>query len=95
MTLNAVVLPAPFGPIRPTISPSLDLEIEIGDGNKPAEMHGDVLDRRERCPPAAVTASRTFGPARTTASLAARGRLQLAAPALDRGHDALAAGQTR
>ena len=45
MTLNAVVLPAPFGPIRPTTSPSRDREAHVRDGDEPAEMHRDVLDR--------------------------------------------------
>src|SRR4029077_17969480 len=51
------------------------LEIEIGDGNKAAEMHGYVLNRQNDVR-LGRHSSRTFGPARTTASLVARDRLQ-------------------
>ena len=38
MMLNAVVLPAPFGPIRLTMLALGHLETQIGDGAQPAEM---------------------------------------------------------
>ena len=39
MTLKTVVLPEPFGPMRPTISPALHGEIELVDGTQSAEGH--------------------------------------------------------
>ena len=42
MTLNAVVLPAPFGPMRPEMWPCLDVERDAVEGDDSAEAHGDV-----------------------------------------------------
>ena len=42
--LNAVVLPAPLGPIRPTSSPTFDVQREVGHGAQPAEVARDVID---------------------------------------------------
>ena len=39
-----VVLPAPFGPIRPKISPSLDVERHVVDGDEPAVAFLDAGD---------------------------------------------------
>ncbi len=44
MTLNSVVLPAPFGPISPVIDPVRDLERRAVDGVKAAEMLVQILD---------------------------------------------------
>ena len=41
--LKRVVLPAPFGPIRPTIVPGFDGEVHLGQGLYPAEGLADVL----------------------------------------------------
>ena len=45
--LKNVVLPAPFGPIRLTIDRTGNGEVEIGDGDQPAELFADVLDGEE------------------------------------------------
>ena len=42
MTLNAVVLPAPFGPMRPEMCPSLDLERDAVERDDAAEPKRDV-----------------------------------------------------
>ena len=39
ITLNAVVLPAPFGPIRPTISPASAVERDGVERDDAAELH--------------------------------------------------------
>ena len=41
--LNSVVLPAPFGPITLTISPSVDVQVEVVDDFEAAESHRDAL----------------------------------------------------
>ena len=41
--LKNVVLPAPLGPMRPTISPSCTLHAHVVDGREAAEAHGDAL----------------------------------------------------
>ena len=38
--LKNVVLPAPLGPMSPTISPSLHAEVDVVDGRQAAEAHG-------------------------------------------------------
>ena len=47
MTLNAVVLPAPFGPIRPKIVPSSRLERDVVERDDAAEPQRGVLEREE------------------------------------------------
>ncbi len=47
ITLKSVVLPAPFGPIRPTISPGCGLDRDVVERDDPAEPPGDVLDREQ------------------------------------------------
>ena len=47
MTLNAVVLPAPFGPISPTISPGSAVEGHAVERDDAAETLGDVVDFEE------------------------------------------------
>ena len=49
-TLKAVVLPAPFGPIRLTISPSPTDKVHVRDRDQAAEVHGDMLDRQRSMP---------------------------------------------
>ena len=46
--LNSVVLPAPFGPIRPRISPGLDRQRDVVDGDQPAEPARQAGDLEER-----------------------------------------------
>ena len=41
--LNVVVLPAPFGPIRPVICPAGRVEGDAVDGDEPTEAHGQVV----------------------------------------------------
>ena len=48
MTLNSVVLPAPFGPIRPVIEPGLDVEVDVVHGDVPAEAHGGAPHLEQR-----------------------------------------------
>ena len=50
MTLSSVVLPEPFGPMRPTISPWLEREIDVVDGRQTLEAHDDPGCREQhRC----------------------------------------------
>ena len=44
MTLKAVVLPAPFGPIRPETMPSRDVERDPVERDDAAEPKRDVAD---------------------------------------------------
>ena len=44
MVLKIVVLPAPFGPTSPRISPRLDFEIHVVDSPQPAEMDETPVD---------------------------------------------------
>ena len=44
MTLNAVVLPAPFGPIRPGDRPRRDVERDPVERDDAAEAERDVAD---------------------------------------------------
>ena len=44
----SVVLPAPFGPIRPTTSPGLHLQRHVVDGDHGAEPHRQPADRQRR-----------------------------------------------
>ena len=48
MQLNSVVLPAPFGPIRPRISPSFDRERDAVQRDDAAETQRDVADFEQR-----------------------------------------------
>ena len=48
MTLNSVVLPAPFGPISPVIAPGLDVEVDVADGEVPAEADVGAADLEQR-----------------------------------------------
>ena len=43
-----MLLPAPFGPIRPTISPARDLEADVVDRDQAAEALDRAVDRQER-----------------------------------------------
>ena len=56
--LNVVVLPEPFGPMRPSISPFIDIEAEIVDGDETAEAAREPVDfehgGHEASPPLAV-----------------------------------------
>ena len=47
-TRTAVVLPAPLGPSRPSVSPALDLQGQVVDGGEVAVAVGEVsaVDRR-------------------------------------------------
>ena len=47
ITLNAVVFPAPFGPIRPGDVPFLDVERDPVEGDDPSEAERDVPNREE------------------------------------------------
>ena len=42
MTLKNVVLPAPFGPMRLTIEPARDLEVDLAHGDEAAEALGHL-----------------------------------------------------
>ena len=44
-----VDLPAPFGPIRPTISPARHVEADVVDGDQPAEALDRAVDRSSAC----------------------------------------------
>ncbi len=99
MTLKAVVLPAPLGPIRLTISPWFDREAHVGDRDQAAEMHRDVLDRQRRgCDRVRLRRRRSWrvlplgcaAPGPRGSCVGAR-RTSLR----DRRHDALAAGRRR
>ncbi len=43
MTLNSVVLPAPFGPMSPVMKPGLDLDAGVRHRLQHAEAHDDVV----------------------------------------------------
>ena len=47
ITLKAVVLPAPLGPIRDTISPLVDLQVHIVHGYHAAKLHGDIFHMQD------------------------------------------------
>ena len=49
MTLKAVVLPAPFGPMMLTISPSSTSEAQVGHGQQPAEAALELVHLEQRC----------------------------------------------
>ena len=57
-TLTSVVLPAPFGPIRPSTSPFASGERHVVDRHQPAEADGDTLGREriQGCPSSAALA---------------------------------------
>ena len=55
--LNSVVLPAPFGPMRPTISPARHVEGHVVEGGQAAEAHGQAADRRDAARPPCGRAS--------------------------------------
>ena len=44
----SVVLPAPFGPMSPTISPSRTVEVDVLERGEPAEADGDAPALEER-----------------------------------------------
>ena len=48
--LKIVVLPEPFGPIRPTTSPGPHLEGDVLDADRAAEAHGDIREGRAALP---------------------------------------------
>ena len=48
MTLNSVVLPAPFGPMSPVMQPALDGERRAVDREESAELHRHVVDVEQR-----------------------------------------------
>ena len=48
MTLNSVVLPAPFGPMRPVTAPASARMVTSSSGDAAAEADGDGLDRQRR-----------------------------------------------
>ena len=50
MQLKSVVLPAPLGPMRPTISPRLDGERDVAVGDEAAEALGARLDAAATAP---------------------------------------------
>ena len=59
-----VVLPAPFGPMRPTRLRLLHDEVDLVDGPQPAERHGHVgggEERHQRPPTPAATGSGSAG----------------------------------
>ena len=62
MTLNSVVLPAPFGPMTANTVAFRHVEADRVVGDEAAEALGDILDREERH--AAPPASRASAPAR-------------------------------
>ena len=83
MTLNAVVLPAPFGPMRPKIEPSLDLERDVVEGDDAAESQRERSG--ERADPSRPAADSTDSgrasrgtPARAAPSSSRRGALTCA-----------------
>ena len=47
MTLSIDVLPAPLGPMMARISPSPDVERDVGDRAHAAERQRDVLERKQ------------------------------------------------
>ena len=47
MTLNAVVFPAPFGPIRPAIVAASDVERDPVERDDAAEPERDLADREQ------------------------------------------------
>ena len=54
MQLNSVVLPAPFGPISPQISPGRDLEGGAVEGDDAPEAHDNILDGQQTQTPRCV-----------------------------------------
>ena len=46
MTFSVVVLPLPFGPMRPWICPGADLEIDAIDRAHAAEAQNDVAQEK-------------------------------------------------
>ncbi len=66
MMLRSVVLPEPFGPISPTISPGRRLEIDAVEGAEAGEIldhaFGAELARRQASPAALVPAAPPAGP---------------------------------
>ena len=48
MALNIVVLPAPFGPMRPKTSPVTNLQRHRVDGDEPAERHCERVRGQQR-----------------------------------------------
>ena len=50
MQLSSVLLPAPFGPISPTIGSGLEREADAAERMDAAEIHRHVFDRKTRHP---------------------------------------------
>ena len=63
MASMAVVLPEPFGPIKPTTSPGLTARGEVGQRHGAAVAHGEVLD------PQGLSTRRTAAGARSIGAL--------------------------
>ena len=77
MTLNSVVLPAPFGPMRPVTTPGLGGEVDRVEGEPAAEADADAGDL-ERAHPASTASSgsaaspRAASSSRTSAAVSGR-----------------------
>ena len=80
--LSSVVLPAPFGPIRPSTSPASHLEAHVVDGRQRAEAFGcaSIGRRLRRSAAAAVRGSAAERRRRGRAAAAAAGSAGSAAP---------------
>ena len=48
--LNSVVLPAPFGPIRPVTKPGVGIDVDLVERDVPAEPHGDAAALESSAP---------------------------------------------
>ena len=74
MRSSTVVLPAPFGPMMPTICALVDVEVDVVDGLHAAEGHRDVVAARAAtgCVAAAVVALGDERPRARCAGLAVR-----------------------
>ena len=75
MRLISVVLPAPFGPIRPTISPCVDREADTVDGVQAAEPARHLVEfeqRRHRDPPRRAAARAAAAEGRSAGTAPAR-----------------------
>ena len=74
MTLNSVVLPAPFGPMSATICPVRTVMRHLVDGAQPAEVHRDALDLEQflALSPASRSSSAMSVPESGSATVASR-----------------------
>ena len=95
MASKRVVLPAPFGPMRPTTSATPTLNDTPSTATHPAEAHGQVLDLEERAHPTgsgvrgsgatgAAMPALSSSPGSTPASLVGRGRRAIRAATASR-----------